>query len=104
MTDDSQIKNIKPSENSSDDFIPLPKQDPVNIDPSGTVTDSPSRSNLTDKLKAARLAMQGPERTIQRERNERERQIDKEKSELEQSLSLITKKKRRHGDRVGSTR
>ncbi|MCE9629026.1 MAG: hypothetical protein K8Q91_03475 [Candidatus Vogelbacteria bacterium] len=93
MADDSQIKNIQPSENSSDDFIPLPKQDPVNIDPSGTVTDSPNRSNLTDKLKAARLAMQGPERTIQRERNERERQIDKEKSELGQSLSLITKKK-----------
>lgn len=87
MTDDLPISTN--TSTNSDDFIPVPDVPTTNV----STSDSARKMSLAEKLKMAKLAMQGPERTVKRERNEREKQIEKEKADLEQLLALTTKKK-----------
>jgi len=86
MSEDLTNKQTAPT---SDDFIP--------IDESASLPELTHEANqnlsMADKIRYARLAMEGPERTIKREREEKEKKIEAEKAKLNQALALVLKKK-----------
>ncbi len=92
MIDDLSIKNPTSPDNGND-FIPVPKIVGASDEISPSSQTERGRVSLAERLKQARLSMQGPERTVERERSDREKQIAKEKNELEQLLALTVKKK-----------
>ncbi|OHA60147.1 MAG: hypothetical protein A2589_00510 [Candidatus Vogelbacteria bacterium RIFOXYD1_FULL_46_19] len=72
--------------------------DPVTTEPTTPTTNEPAANpiepeNFKDKLEAARLAMEGPERTVKREEEETEKKVRDENSKLEKQLSFIGKQK-----------
>ncbi len=78
---------------------PLPNNtgSEIKTDPTITpvTTDSPAlvtpnkKAPFKDRLETARLAMEGPERTVKREEDETEKRVEDEKEKLEKDLALI---------------
>lgn len=70
------------------------QKNPANKPAGGTVPDAaPKVEEKIDKLEAARMAMEGPERTAKRHEEEREEDIKKEIAELDEQLAVIIKDK-----------
>ena len=67
-----------------------------------TLSDSDTSSNqipredLASRLERARLSMEGPERTLRRERSETEDKVETERKKLEDQLSSIAKDKEKY--------
>jgi len=63
---------------------------------SDTSTNQIPREDLASRLERARLSMEGPERTLRRERSETEDKVETERKKLEDQLSSIAKDKEKY--------
>lgn len=82
---------------ASDDFIPLttPSDDLQSEDQSQSAAEPSSAlsSALAERLKMARVTMEGPERAIARERNEKSDRIHNQIKKMGEELAMVTKRK-----------
>ncbi len=105
MPEDDQIINdatninapVLPNDNAAVNIPAVENLTTENTESSKTIKDetvgSPKAKSFKDRLESARLAMEGPERTVKREEAETEHRVKEETERLEKELGLIGRQK-----------
>lgn len=98
MNDDQNLTPTTPaSDQGAKPVTPTKEEtaleDLVTMGVAPTRDSNSTTESITDKIKKAREAMEGPERTLHREERETETRVKDEKNKVQSELNIISKKK-----------
>lgn len=93
---DNLTPSINPKADSDDTSLVSPQNETDEKQPEATKPEVLAKDSLKNQLEKARRAMEGPERTLKRERYEIENKVETEKERLENELAIINKDKERY--------